>query len=75
MPKLPRITARDTERAIMKDGWLIAGGAGSHRQYTHPTKAGRVTIAHHAGRILDSRTLTSILRQASLTADELRSLL
>jgi predicted RNA binding protein YcfA (HicA-like mRNA interferase family) len=75
MPRLPRVTAREAERAIMRDGWILSGGAGSHRQYTHPTKAGRVTISHHAGRILDPRTLTSILRQASLTADEFRALL
>jgi predicted RNA binding protein YcfA (HicA-like mRNA interferase family) len=76
MPKLPRVTAREAERAIMRDGWLrISGSGGSYRQYTHPTKAGRVTIAHHAGRVLDPRTLTSILRQSGLTADQFRALL
>jgi predicted RNA binding protein YcfA (HicA-like mRNA interferase family) len=62
MPKLPRVTAREAERAIMKDGWVpISGSGGSHRQYTHPTKAGRVTIAHHAGRIIKAKTLSGIL--------------
>jgi len=73
---MPRLTAREIERAIMRDGWQpIAGSGGSHRQYTHAMKAGRVTIAHHVGRTLDPRTLTSILRQASLTVEQLRDLL
>ena len=76
MPRLPRVTAREAERAIMKDGWLlISGGGGSHRQYTHSTKAGRVTIAHHAGRIMKAKTLSGILSQAGLTVDQFRALL
>ena len=60
----------------MKDGWqLVGGGGGSHRQYTHPTKPGRVTIAHHAGYILPPKTLSGILKQAVLTVDEFRALL
>ena len=75
MPKLPRITAREAERAILKDGWYVSGGHGSHRQYSHPTKAGRVTIAHHGGQIIAPGTLSSIIRQAGLTVDQFRNLL
>jgi predicted RNA binding protein YcfA (HicA-like mRNA interferase family) len=76
MPKLPRVTAREAERAIMRDGWLrISGSGGSHRQYTHPTKAGRVTIAYHANRIIKVKTLSGILSQAGLTVDQFRALL
>ena len=75
MPKLPRVTAREAERAIMKDGWQLLRRAGSHRQYTHPTKAGRVTIAHHAGRVIKEKTLAGILSQAGLTVDQFRGLL
>jgi predicted RNA binding protein YcfA (HicA-like mRNA interferase family) len=75
MPKLPRITAREAERAIQKDGWHQSGGAGSHRQYSHATKPGRVTIAHHAGQILAPGTLSSIIRQAGLSIAQFRSLL
>jgi predicted RNA binding protein YcfA (HicA-like mRNA interferase family) len=50
---MPRVAARQAERAIMRDGWHYVGGSGSHRQYEHPTKPGTVTIAHHAGQILN----------------------
>ncbi|WP_412534903.1 type II toxin-antitoxin system HicA family toxin [Methanosarcina sp.] len=39
---------------------------GSHRQYKHPNKPGRVTIAGHSGDYLAPGTLNSILKQAQL---------
>jgi len=72
---MPRVTAHEAERAIMRDGWRLVGGSGSHRQYEHSTKPGAVTIAHHAGQIIAPGTLGSILRQAGLTVEQFRSLL
>ncbi|MEW6162775.1 MAG: type II toxin-antitoxin system HicA family toxin [Nitrospirota bacterium] len=39
---------------------------GSHQQYKHPTKLGRVTIAGHLNDNLAPGTLNSILKQAKL---------
>ena len=39
---------------------------GSHRQYKHPTKSGRVTIAGHSGDDLAPGTLNSVFKQAQL---------
>jgi predicted RNA binding protein YcfA (HicA-like mRNA interferase family) len=75
VPKLPRITAIEAERAIMRDGWFVSGGRGSHRQYNHPAKAGRVTIAFHRGVILDPKTIKSIIEQAGLTTEQFTGLL
>ena len=75
MPRMPRVPAREAERAVMRDGWLHIGGSGSHRQYAHPTKPGAVTIAHHAGQVLHPRTLSSIIQQAGMTVDQFRALL
>jgi predicted RNA binding protein YcfA (HicA-like mRNA interferase family) len=36
---------RDAIRIIEKDGWLHVATRGSHRQYKHLLKPGRVTIA------------------------------
>lgn len=32
-------------KLIEDDGWYLAAIKGSHRQYRHPTKKGRVTVA------------------------------
>jgi len=39
---------------------------GSHRQYKHPTKPGRVTIAGNLNDDIAPGTLNSILKQAQL---------
>jgi predicted RNA binding protein YcfA (HicA-like mRNA interferase family) len=36
---------REAIRLIEDDGWYLVATRGSHRQYKHPTKPGRVTIA------------------------------
>ena len=35
----------DAIRMIEDDGWYLVATRGSHRQFKHPTKPGRVTIA------------------------------
>lgn len=75
MPRMPRVTAREAERAILRDGWVLYQSAGSHHQYRHPTKLGQVTIAHHAGQIISPKTTASIIKQAGLTVDQFRALL
>lgn len=57
---------RDIIKMIEADGWYLAVTKGSHRQYKHPTKPGRVTIAGHPGDDLAPGTLNSILKQAQL---------
>jgi predicted RNA binding protein YcfA (HicA-like mRNA interferase family) len=39
---------------------------GSHRQFKHPAKPGRATIAGHLSQEMDKGTLNSILKQAKL---------
>ena len=51
---------------IERDGWYLAAMRGSHRQYKHPDKPGRVTIAGHPGDDLAHGTLNSVLKQARL---------
>jgi predicted RNA binding protein YcfA (HicA-like mRNA interferase family) len=56
---------REVEKIILNDGWYQVGQKGSHHQYKHPTKPGKVTIPEHSGDI-NSDTVKSILRQAGL---------
>jgi predicted RNA binding protein YcfA (HicA-like mRNA interferase family) len=36
---------RDVIKLLEKDGWFLVNMVGSHRQYEHPTKRGKVTVA------------------------------
>ena len=57
---------REGIRLVEKDGWYQVHQVGSHRQFKHPTKLGRVTIAGTPGLDMKPGTLRSILRQAQL---------
>jgi predicted RNA binding protein YcfA (HicA-like mRNA interferase family) len=57
---------RDIIKLIEADGWYLVVTKGSHRQYKHPTKQGRVTIAGHPNDDLAPGTLNSVLKQAKL---------
>lgn len=57
--------AIEIEKIILKDGWVLKTQKGSHRQYVHPNKPGKVTIPFHKGD-LDKGTANSILKQAGL---------
>ncbi|MGE5611303.1 MAG: type II toxin-antitoxin system HicA family toxin [Bacillota bacterium] len=55
---------REVLRMLEADGWRMVAQRGSHRQYKHPSKAGRVTVAGHPNDNVNIGTLNSILRQA-----------
>ena len=57
--------AIEIEKILLADGWYFVRQVGSHRQYKHPTKPGKVTIPIHSGD-LDIGTVNSILKQAGL---------
>ncbi|OGO26314.1 MAG: addiction module toxin, HicA family [Chloroflexi bacterium RBG_16_51_16] len=57
---------REMIRLIEEDGWYLITTKGSHRQYKHPQKSGRVTIAGHPSHDLAPGTINSILKQAQL---------
>lgn len=60
------ITVREVIKIITDDGWYLVKQVGSHRQYKHPTKSGRVTIAGKMSDDVAPGTLNSILKQAGL---------
>nr|MDO8118086.1 type II toxin-antitoxin system HicA family toxin [Candidatus Sigynarchaeota archaeon] len=55
---------RDAIKLIEDDGWNLVTVKGSHRQYKHPVKSGRVTIAGHPNHDLSPGTLNGNLKQA-----------
>jgi predicted RNA binding protein YcfA (HicA-like mRNA interferase family) len=59
-------TVKEIIRRLEDDGWTLAATKGSHRQFTHKTKKGRVTVPGKLSADLQPGTLKSILRQAGL---------
>ena len=60
------MNVREIIRLLEKDGWRLVAMRGSHRQYKHPVKAGRVTVAGKPSADIAPGTLNSILKQAGL---------
>jgi predicted RNA binding protein YcfA (HicA-like mRNA interferase family) len=57
---------KDAIRLLEKEGWFLVATRGSHRQYKHPVRPGRVTVAGKPSDDLAPGTLNSILKQSGL---------
>ena len=57
---------RDLIKLIENEGWRQIAQRGSHRQFKHSVKAGKVTIAGAPNDDVHPKTLSSILKQAGL---------
>lgn len=53
-------------RMLHDEGWYLATTRGSHRQFRHPVKSGRVTVPGKLSDDLAPGTLNSIVKQAGL---------
>ena len=42
------VTPREMEKEILQAGYVFKNQIGSHRQYVHPDKPGKVTIPFHS---------------------------
>ena len=57
---------REVIRRLNMEGWVLVSTEGSHRQFKHPTKPGRVTVSGSLGDDMPKGTLASVKRQAGL---------
>ncbi len=55
----------DLIKQLKADGWVLVHVVGSHHQFKHPTKPGKVTVPHPK-KDLPLPTVCSILKQAGL---------
>jgi predicted RNA binding protein YcfA (HicA-like mRNA interferase family) len=60
------VKVREVIRLLERDGWRLARTRGSHRQFGHPDRPGKVTVAGKPGEPLHPKTLASILKQAGM---------
>lgn len=51
---------------LQRDGWRLVTVRGSHRQFKHPIKTGRVTLSGKMSKDVPPGTLNSVLKQAGL---------
>ena len=59
------VSSRELIRLIQDDGWAHVATKGSHWQFKHPVKPGRVTVPHPK-HDLPAGTVSSVLKQAGL---------
>ena len=57
---------RELIKRIEDDGWYHIKTKGSHRQFKHPTKKGKVTVSGKMGKDVPKGLLNRILKQAGL---------
>lgn len=58
-------SSREVIKILESDGWYEVNVVGSHHQYKHPTKKGRVTVKH-PDRDIPIKTLKNIENQSGL---------
>ncbi len=59
----------DVMRVLKEDGWYVFNIRGSHHQFKHPSKSGKVTVPHPKSD-LPTGTVKGILRQAGLEKEK-----
>ena len=58
-------SSREVMKMLKKDGWYLVCAQGSHHQFKHPDKPGRVTVKH-PDKDIPAKTIRSIERQSGL---------
>lgn len=59
------MNSREIISKIEADGWYEVNQVGSHKQFKHPTKPGRVTVPHPK-KDFSIKTLISIEKQSGV---------
>lgn len=59
------MTVKEIIRKLKADGWFEVAQVGSHKQFKHKTKKGKVTVPVHKGDI-NIKTAKSIFIQAGM---------
>lgn len=57
---------REVIRLLEQDGWRLVETKGSHRQFKHAVKPGRVTVSGSLGDDMPKGTFAAVKRQAGL---------
>lgn len=58
------LKVREILKMLGAEGWILIKTRGDHRQFKHPTKTGKVTVAGKPNDDVDGLVLQSIFKQA-----------
>jgi predicted RNA binding protein YcfA (HicA-like mRNA interferase family) len=58
--------AREIVRILKEDGWYFKEQKGSHQQFIHPVKKGKVTLSYEGNDDIPPGTLGKIFKQAQI---------
>jgi predicted RNA binding protein YcfA (HicA-like mRNA interferase family) len=72
-PRQPVVSGAELVRALERDGWTVVRQRGSHVRLKKANRRNALVVPLH--RELRKGTLAGILRDAGLSADDLRNLL
>jgi len=61
---MKRYKVKEVIDLLKQDGWVQIHCVGSHRQFKHPTKSGKVTINGKPSDTMEQNNLFSIWKQA-----------
>ncbi|HDR8128244.1 TPA: type II toxin-antitoxin system HicA family toxin [Bacillus cereus] len=61
-------SSKEIIKMLEDDGWYLVHSVGSHCQYKHKEKKGKVTVPHPK-KDLPQKTVKSILKQAGIQLD------
>jgi predicted RNA binding protein YcfA (HicA-like mRNA interferase family) len=67
LPKLPRLTAKEAEKLLLKAGFLLLRSQGSHRIFFKRNI--RVVVPFHSGKILHPKIVQQVFQAISETED------
>jgi predicted RNA binding protein YcfA (HicA-like mRNA interferase family) len=70
--KVRRLTAREVESILNRQGFVLIAQKGSHRKWRHPARGLQVIVPVHAGKVLPIGTLLSIMKGAEIPESDYR---
>ena len=63
-PPMKKLKVFEVLKMLVDDGWYLQNQKGSHRQFKHPTKKGKVTVNGKLSDTLEQFILNIIFKQA-----------
>ncbi|MBI5198157.1 MAG: type II toxin-antitoxin system HicA family toxin [Nitrospirae bacterium] len=67
MPKLPRLNSQEAEAILLRSGFQMVRGKGSHRIYMKGNR--RIVVPFHGNKILHPKIIKQVLRAIEVTED------